>query len=323
MNLDIKYRPHTFEGFIGNKNIVKDMKAYLKTRDPPHMMFVGPPGCGKNTLAYIFATEYFGRPISLDTENSDVDYKELNASMERGIDVVRGEIEDFARTPSDSGEKRIIVLDEAESMTKIAQLALKSTIEKAEKDCIFIFLMNDEDGIQVDALKSRCAIYRFKRPEVNDLVDWFTRIAKEEFIKFEPKEIVLDIVKHYKGDCRKMLVDCLEPLRGYDHKTVQGPITDYILIEKEDLFKIYEGDTKSKAQIVFDSVDQKKMFFTIWSKESFNLRRFLEDYEELNDYKDARIAAIVDANLRMGGSEKLQMSYFFDSILVQGVKSNE
>jgi len=305
MNLDIKYRPEKLKDVVGHKNIKKNLRSFLKTRNVPHLMFIGPPGVGKNCIAYAFASEYFGRRISLDTENRDDDYKEFNASMERGIDTVKDKIEDFARLSAEGGEKVIIFLDEADSMTYPAQLALKSVVEKREKNCIFIFSLNNEDGIKVPALKSRCDKYHFKPPTDEEIAEWFLGICEKEGVAFVEDYIVYDIIKHYKGDLRAMLIDCLEALIGYSNK---GRITT------EDLFKIYEEDTKPFAKLVFESGDMKKRFIELWRKETFSVRKFLEELQELRKYKNSKTAAIVDANLRAGGSERLQMCYYFDVI---------
>lgn len=304
MNLDIKYRPKNLDEVVGHKDLIRDMRSFLKTRNVPNMMFIGPPGVGKNCVAYAFATEYFGRRISLDTEDGDVDYKEFNASMDRGIDTVRDSIEDFAMS-SGEVEKRICFLDEADSMTYPAQLALKSVVEKREKNCVFIFSLNNEDGIKVNALKSRCYRYHFKPPSKPEIVEWFVDKCQKEGVSFEDGSLIDKIVDHYKGDMRAMLIDCLEALIGHPNKDC---------ITKEDLFKIYKEDTKSFAQLVFDSSDWKKRFIELWRKENFNVRRFLEEFQELRDWKNSKIAAIVDANLRAGGSERLQMCYYFDTI---------
>ena len=305
MNLDIKYRPTCLNEVVGHENIKKNLRSFLKTRNPPHLMFIGPPGVGKNCMAYSFASEYFGRKISLDTENSDNDYKEFNASMDRGIDIVRDDIEDFARLPAENGEKVIIFLDEADSMTYPAQLALKSVVEKREKNCIFIFSLNNENGIKVPALKSRCDKYYFKPPTDVEIAKWFVGICEKEGIGFEHSDLVFDIVKHYKGDMRAMLIDCLEALVGYTNKD---------RITKEDLFKIYQEDTKKFSDLVFESGDMKKRFLEVWRRENFNVRKFLEDLFVLLGYKHSKIFARVDANLRAGGSERLQMCYLFDVI---------
>lgn len=316
MNLDRKYRPKTFDEFIGNEDIIKEHKAYLKTLDPPHLMYIGPPGRGKNTLAYIFATAYLGRPITLDTENGDPDYIELNASKDRGIDVVREVISEFAETQSDTpNRKRIIFLDEFDSMTKDAQLALKAIMEKNEHNCIFILSMNNEFGVLVPALFSRCAIHRFKTAKPAEIAEFFKKIAKSEYVKFKSDDLIKDIVSHYRGDFRHMLVDCLESLRGYDHKTVKHPIADYILIDKEDLHKIYAEEAGSLAEQVYKSDDPKKKFMSLYRKEVFNVRKFLEDFHELMDRKYSKIFAKVDARIRAGGNPMIQMSYLFDVLI--------
>ena len=308
MNLDIKYRPKDLSEVVGHENLKRDLRAFLKTRNPPHLMFIGKPGIGKNCMAYAFATEYFGRRISLDTEDDEYDYKEFNASMDRGIETVRDKIEDFAMLFAKDGEKRIIFLDEADSMTYPAQLALKSVIERREKNCIFIFSLNNENGIKVPALKSRCYKYWFKPPTDLEIAMWFDDIATKEGVGFKEDiehKMVYDIVSHYKGDMRAMLIDCLEALVGLPNKNC---------ITEEDLFKIYQEDTKSFAKLVFESGDMKKRFIELWRKENFNVRKFLEQLQELREWKNPRVAAIVDANLRAGGSERLQMCYYFDII---------
>lgn len=305
VNLDIKYRPENLDEVIGHEDLKRDLRSFLKTRDVPNMMFIGPPGIGKNCVAYAFATEYFGRRISLDTEDGDIDYKEFNASMDRGIDIVRDSIEEFAMLFAENMEKRIIFLDEADSMTYPAQLALKSVVERREKNCIFIFSLNNEEGIKVDALKSRCYKYHFKPPSTPDIIEWFVGICDKEGVRFEHGGLINKIVEHYKGDLRAMLIDCLEALKGLPNKDC---------ITKEDLFKIYKEDTKSFAQTVFESSDMKKRFIDLWRRENFNVRRFLEELQEIRNWKNSKIAAIVDANLRAGGSERLQMCYYFDMI---------
>ncbi len=308
MNLDIKYRPKDLSEVVGHENLKRDLRAFLKTRNPPHLMFIGKPGIGKNCMAYAFATEYFGRRISLDTEDDEYDYKEFNASMDRGIETVRDKIEDFAMLFAKDGEKRIIFLDEADSMTYQAQLALKSVVERREKNCIFIFSLNNENGIKVPALKSRCYKYWFKPPTDLEIAMWFDDIATKEGVGFKEDiehKMLYDIVSHYKGDMRAMLIDCLEALTGLPNKNC---------ITEEDLFKIYQEDTKSFAKLVFESGDMKKRFIELWRKENFNVRKFLEQLQELREWKNPRVAAIVDANLRAGGSERLQMCYYFDII---------
>lgn len=317
MNLDRRFRPKSFDEIIGNKGIKRDMKAFIATGDPPHMMLIGPPGCGKNTLAYNFATEYLGRPISVDTEEKDSDYRELNASKERGIDTVREVIADFAECASNTyGKdgrllKRIIFLDEFDSTTKAYQMALKSIMEKTERNCIFILSMNEEQGVFVDALFSRCKVFRMKRPHPKDIAEYFMNTAKKVNVMFEDTKLIEDIVRFYKGDMRRMLVDCLESLRGYfDKRQEDGTI----LISKEDLYHIYENDTTDLAKKIFKSEHPRTEFMKIWERENFNVRSFLKDYFELYKGHSADIFAKVDSRLRRGANPMIQMNYLFSQI---------
>lgn len=309
MNLSRKFRPEKIDDVIGHDNIKKDLKAYIETRDPPHMMFIGSPGIGKNTLAYAFATEYFGRRVSVDTENGDKDYLEINASKDRGIDTVREIIIDFAETPSDSYKdgkklKRICVLDEVDSTTKPFQLGMRSVMEKNENNCIFILCMNNEAGIVEDALFSRCAVFRFKTPEFTEIAEYFYNKAKEIGVIFENKQLVIDIVKYYRGDFRMMLNDCLEALRGYKKD----------VITKEELYKIYEGSTQTIAKIIYESDNPRWKFKEIWEKENFDVRQFLLDYFNLRGGDNARIFAKVDSRLRRGSNEMIQISYLMSEL---------
>src|SRR3989344_5414238 len=86
-----KYRPRNFEQVRGQTEIVKRLKAFVSSGNLPHLLFVGPPGIGKTTLSLVIANELFG-------ENKSQNYLELNSSDERGIDVVRNKVKDFART---------------------------------------------------------------------------------------------------------------------------------------------------------------------------------------------------------------------------------
>lgn len=302
------------EQIVGHQDIKKDLKSYLRTMDPPHMMFVGPPGIGKNTTAYAFASEYFGREITVSTEDGDVDYKEINASKDRGIDVVRNNISVFAETASNSYRddvrlKRIIFLDEVDSTTIQFQLALRSIMEKTEDNCIFILSMNNISGILEPALFSRCAVFRFETPNFSDIAEWFVETSMKEDVYFSSKEIVEDIVRYYRGDFRMMLNDCLESLRG-KQKT-----NGKIMVYKEDVYKIYQGERYSEfIKRIIESDDKLKTFKEIWEKNSMNVRHFLEMLFEAVGFKNPQIFAKVDSRLRRGCNEIIQMAYLFDFI---------
>lgn len=308
-NADRKYRPSNIEEYVGNKSIVREVMGYIKTGDIPHMMFVGPPGVGKNTLAYIFATELFGREIELNTEDDDQDYKELNASKDRGIDVVRHNIVPFMETsPKSSVSRRVIFLDEFDSMTRPAQLSLKSAMEKHEDNCIVIMSLNEISGVKVDALFSRSSVFRFKKPKKSEIAGWFRDVCKSEGIFFPNKNMLKDVVDYYDGDLRHILVDCLEGLKGY------AVGKDRYIVKKKDLHKIYEDTPEELVHKVATADNPKKAFFSAWRGGAFNERHFLEKLHREMHYKHSRVFAEVDARLRSGANAVVQFSYLFDVI---------
>src|SRR3989338_7029699 len=118
-----KYRPSKFSDIVGQDNIIKKVEALTGSLNIPHLLFAGPAGTGKSTLALVIVKELFGKTWK---EN----YLELNASDERGIDVVRQKVKDFARTKAlENIPFKVIFLDEADALTKEAQQALRRTME--------------------------------------------------------------------------------------------------------------------------------------------------------------------------------------------------
>jgi replication factor C small subunit len=128
-----KYRPKDFSDIKGQKEIVDRVKQFVKQKNMPHLMFAGPAGVGKTSLALVIARQLFG-----DSWRSD--FLELNASDERGIDVIRIKVKDFARTKAIGDVPfKIIYLDECDALTREAQQALRRTMENYTQTCRFIF----------------------------------------------------------------------------------------------------------------------------------------------------------------------------------------
>jgi len=151
-----KFRPDNFSDIKGQKDIVKRIKAFVEQKNMPHLLFAGPAGVGKTTLSLVVVKQLYK---DMWREN----FLELNASDERGIDVVRVKVKEFARTKSIGNVPfKIIYLDECDALTKEAQQALRRTMENYTQTCRFILSCNYSSKI-IEPIQSRCAVFRFSR----------------------------------------------------------------------------------------------------------------------------------------------------------------
>jgi len=190
-----KYRPTYFSELVGQEEILKRIAALTNSLNIPHMLFAGPAGVGKSTMALIVVKELF-------KENWKENYLELNASDERGINVVREKVKSFARTKSLGNVPfKVIFLDEADALTPEAQQALRRTMENYSATCRFILSCNYSSKI-IDPIQSRCALFRFKLLEEKDIERYLRRIMNSERITISPEAIEI-LYEGSEGDCRK------------------------------------------------------------------------------------------------------------------------
>ena len=192
-----KYRPVKLAEIVGQDEIIERLSSYVKAGSLPHLLFTGNAGVGKTTAAVALAREFFG-------DSWHMNFRELNASDERGIEVVRNQIKQFARTsPLGGASFKILFLDEADALTPDAQAALRRTMESYAMTCRFILSCNYSSKI-IDPIQSRCAIYRF-RPLGRDAVEEeIRRIADQESISVSGDAIDA-IVYIAQGDMRKAI----------------------------------------------------------------------------------------------------------------------
>ena len=192
-----KYRPSKFDDMVGQQEIIKRIKSLVQSMNIPHLLFAGPAGIGKSTLALIIVRELFG-------EKWRENYLELNASDERGIDVVRQKVKDFARTRAmENTPFKVIFLDEADALTNEAQNALRRTMENYSNTCRFIFSCNYSSRI-IDPIQSRCVVFRFKLLEKKDILKVINTIAEKENLKIHDDATEL-LYESSEGDCRRAI----------------------------------------------------------------------------------------------------------------------
>ena len=192
-----KYRPRRIDDIINQDHVKQRIKEFLKLGDLPHLLFYGPPGVGKTTMALAIAHELYG-------EHWRENVLELNASDERGISVIRERVKEFARTaPMGGAPFKLIILDEADNMTSDAQQALRRIMEVYYQTARFILIANYLSGI-IEPIQSRCAVFRFS-PLPRDAV--FSRLR--EIASSEGVEVTDDgleaIWEISQGDMRKAI----------------------------------------------------------------------------------------------------------------------
>jgi replication factor C small subunit len=191
-----KYRPMKLSSIVNQKEVIGSLKSLLKNvSEMPHLMFSGSAGVGKTTTALCLAREILGEYWK--------DYTlELNASDERGINMVRDRVKKFARFLGLDTKIpfKLIILDEADEMTSDAQTALRRIIEDTAKYCRFILIANNISKI-IEPLQSRCAVFKFTRIPEKEVVSYLEEICKKEKIKFDEKGLKT-IYSYSEGDMR-------------------------------------------------------------------------------------------------------------------------
>ncbi|NP_001011112.1 replication factor C subunit 5 [Xenopus tropicalis] len=193
-----KYRPQTLDDLISHQDILSTIQRFISEDKLPHLLFYGPPGTGKTSTILACAKQLYK-----DREfNSMV--LELNASDDRGIDIVRGPILSFAstRTIFKKGFK-LVILDEADAMTQDAQNALRRVIEKFTENTRFCLICNYLSKI-IPALQSRCTRFRFGPLSPEMMVPRLEHVVKEECVDISPDGMKA-LVTLSNGDMRRSL----------------------------------------------------------------------------------------------------------------------
>ncbi|KAL7934886.1 hypothetical protein V8C35DRAFT_321587 [Trichoderma chlorosporum] len=204
-----KYRPVTLDDVSGHQDILATINKFVESNRLPHLLLYGPPGTGKTSTILALARRIYG------TANMRQMVLELNASDDRGIDVVREQIKTFASTKqifsmASSAAKsnsiagfKLIILDEADAMTNTAQMALRRIMEKYTANTRFCIIANYAHKLS-PALLSRCTRFRFSPLKEGDIRVLVEKVVEEENVKIQG-EAVDALVKLSKGDMRRAL----------------------------------------------------------------------------------------------------------------------
>jgi replication factor C subunit 3/5 len=195
-----KFRPTCLDDIISQDHIKQTFKNYIKQEVFPHLLFYGPPGTGKTSTIKAFAKELY-------KEQYDLMVLEINASEERGIDVVRTKIKDFIITKcsfyGESNLFKLVILDEADAMTNEAQAMLRRVIETYTNNARFCLICNYKSKI-IEAVQSRCTMFKFPPLNPKNITKKIKLISEEQHINITDDAIKL-LIKVSYGDMRKLL----------------------------------------------------------------------------------------------------------------------
>lgn len=188
-----KYRQKDLSALSLDDRCRAKMEEYIEEEQIPHLLFTGPPGSGKTTLAMILIDHCASSKLELNGSSED-----------RGVGVIKGKVRHFAGSMRKKKDKtNIVFFDEADGLTRDAQRGLKNTIERYVKNCRFIFTANDFGAID-EAIYSRCQHFQFEQIPKRKIIRYCTKILKAEKIKHS-KEDVRSIVDRFYPDIRTVL----------------------------------------------------------------------------------------------------------------------
>lgn len=297
-----KYRPSKLSEIVNQKDVIGSLESLLKnTPDMPHLLFSGSAGVGKTTAALCIAKQILGELWKEYT-------LELNASDERGINMVRERVKKFSRYAGLDSQIpfKIIILDEADEMTSDAQTALRRIIEDTARYCRFILIANNISKI-IDPIQSRCAVFKFTSIPEQEVIEHLKVVAKKEKVKTD--EAGLKAIYDYsEGDLRHA-INLLQSTASL------GPITEEHVKASAGLIKTNDVSDVLKLALsgkITEAREKTIELIKVYGMSESDFLKYLNSalfkQKIKNQSKASQIIAEYDYRILVGANPEIQLT---------------